>query len=122
LVQVYSNILSNAVKYSGGSRRIEVSLSVAGQTVVTRIRDFGEGIRADLLPRIFEPFVQARPGLTLAAGLGMGLAVVRQLVTAHDGDVWARSEGEGCGSEFEVRLPVTPMGTNTGSVALNRAG
>ena len=106
LVQVYSNILCNAVRYSGASRRIEVTLSVEHAMAVTRVKDFGVGISADILPRIFDSFVQARPGVTLGAGLGMGLAVVRQLVHAHGGEVLARSAGEGGGSEFEVRLPI----------------
>ncbi len=61
---------------------------------MVRVRDHGLGMSPELLPRIFEPFVQATPGLTLQAGLGLGLAVVRQLVLLHDGEVEAFSAGE----------------------------
>lgn len=71
-----------------------------------RVRDFGLGISRELLPRIHEPFVQAAPGLTLQSGLGLGLAVVRQLVRLHDGDVQAFSKGENMGCEFVLHLPL----------------
>jgi PAS domain S-box-containing protein len=106
LTQVFMNVLSNAVKYSGDSRRIEVSAAREGEFAVVRFRDWGLGMAPELLPRIFEPFVQATPGLTLQAGLGLGLAVVRQLVRLHDGRVEAFSEGEGRGSEFLFHFPL----------------
>jgi two-component system, chemotaxis family, CheB/CheR fusion protein len=106
LTQVFGNVLNNAVKFSGESRRIEVSAVREGDFVVVRFRDWGLGIAPELLPRIFEPFVQATPGLTLQAGLGLGLTVVLQLVRLHEGRIEAFSEGEGKGSEFVFKLPL----------------
>lgn len=105
LVQIFTNLLDNAQKYSGAARRIELRARPEAGNVVVRIRDHGVGMSADFLPRVFEPFVQANPGLTLQAGMGLGLAVVRQLVRLHGGEVRAASEGEGLGSEFTVSLP-----------------
>ncbi len=104
LTQIFMNVLGNAVKYSGDSRLVEVSAERHGDTAVVRVRDYGLGIAPEILPRIFEPFVQAKPGLTLQAGLGLGLAVVRQLMLLHDGEVEALSDGELLGSEFVLRL------------------
>lgn len=106
LTQVFMNVLGNAVKYSGDSRRIEVSAGREGGAAVVRVRDHGLGMSPELLPRIFEPFVQAKPGVTLQAGLGLGLAVVRQLLRLHDGEVEAFSDGENRGSVFVLRLPL----------------
>ncbi len=108
LTQVFSNLIGNALKYSGASRRIEISAQRSGNEAVVRVRDFGQGIPADLRSRIFEPFFQATPGLTLKSGLGLGLSVVRQLVHLHQGDVAAFSAGDNGGSEFVVRLPLLP--------------
>lgn len=105
LTQVLVNILANALKYSGQSRRVEIAAAHESGEVVVRVRDYGQGIAAELLPRIFDPFVQASPGLTLDAGMGMGLAVVKELVRLHGGSVHAFSAGENQGSEFVVRLP-----------------
>jgi signal transduction histidine kinase/PAS domain-containing protein len=106
LTQVFVNILGNALKYSGDSRLVEVSAAREGETAVVRVRDHGLGIPPEVLPRIFEPFVQAKPGVTLREGLGLGLAVVRQLMRLHDGEVEARSAGENLGSELVLRLPL----------------
>ena len=107
LTQVFMNVLGNAVKYSGDSRRIEVSAAREGDTAVVRVRDHGLGIPPEVLPRIFEPFVQAKPGVTLQEGLGLGLAVVRQLMRLHGGEVEAFSRGEKMGSELVLRLPLS---------------
>jgi PAS domain S-box-containing protein len=107
LTQVFVNLIGNALKYSGKSRRIEVSAARREKEIVVRVRDYGQGITADLLPRVFDPFVQAKPGVTLEAGMGMGLAVVRELVRLHGGTVEASSGGTNQGSEFIVRLPAT---------------
>jgi signal transduction histidine kinase/FixJ family two-component response regulator len=106
LAQVFMNVLGNAVKYSGQSRRVEVAVAREGGEAVVRFRDYGVGISPELLPRIFDPFVQAAPGLTMQTGLGLGLAVVRQLVRLHDGEVEAFSAGESKGSEFVLRFPL----------------
>lgn len=102
------NVLVNAVKYCGDSRRIEVAARRDGHAAVVRVRDYGLGVSPELLQLIFEPFVQATPGLTLqGGGLGLGLAVVRQLVRRHDGEVEAKSTGPGHGGEFVLRLPLS---------------
>ncbi len=106
LNQVVVNVLGNAMKYSGDARRIDVSVSSTPGAVAISVRDHGQGIPAELLPHIFEPFMQARPAITIQEGLGLGLTVVRQLAELHGGRVEAFSEGEGKGSEFVLHLPL----------------
>ena len=105
LTQIFVNLLGNALKYSGDARRIELAVHSEGPWLAVSVRDHGIGIPKEFLPRVFEPFVQANPGLTLAEGIGLGLAVVRELVRLHGGEVAAFSAGEGRGSCFVVRLP-----------------
>ena len=107
LAQVFMNLLTNAAKYGGESRRIAVSAAVEGSEAVVRVRDWGVGIAPELLPRVFDLFVQSSHTLDRSdGGLGMGLSVVRRLVELHGGTVEAHSEGPGRGSEFIVRLPL----------------
>ena len=113
LDQVFGNLLNNASKYSNSGSRISVSAErgpVGGERppeVVVRVRDEGIGIAPDLLPRIFDLFVQATGALDRAAGgLGIGLTLVQRLVKMHGGSVEAHSDGLGQGSEFVVRLPI----------------
>ena len=104
LMQVVSNLLTNAAKYTedGGDIGLQV---VNGSTYVeVRVRDSGQGIARERLPHVFDLFVQASD--VDRGGLGLGLAVVRGLVQRHGGTIEARSEGAGRGSEFVVRLPV----------------
>jgi signal transduction histidine kinase len=108
LTQIFVNILTNALKYSGEARQIDITATKKDQNVVVSIRDYGPGIHPELLSRIFEPFVQAKPTVTLEGGLGLGLAVVRQLVSLHGGRVEAFSSGEPPGSEFVIHLPLAP--------------
>ena len=106
LCQVFSNLLINAAKYTNPGGRIEVSLEARPGVAIGRVRDNGIGIAADQLPRIFDLFSQGAPASNAAAGgLGVGLAVARQLVQLHAGSISAHSGGTGCGSEFIVRLP-----------------
>ncbi len=108
LVQVLSNLLTNAAKYTadGGMVAVEVSIQAAEVRIV--VRDNGIGMPTDLLPRVFDLFVQAeRTGDRAQGGLGIGLALVKTLVELHGGAVTAASEGLGQGSEFTVRLPRT---------------
>lgn len=105
--QVFGNLLTNAVKHSGAAGRIEVAAERRGSTVVVSVCDDGPGISPELLPRIFDPFVQAKPSLTLEGGLGLGLAVVRQIVVQHHGKVEALSGNGRRGSEFFVHLPLS---------------
>jgi len=107
LVQVFSNILSNAAKYTPVGGHIRVSAQQLGSSVELRVRDNGVGIAPDLLPRVFDLFSQADQTLERAeGGLGIGLALVQRIVLLHGGEVQAFSEGTGAGSEFVVKLPV----------------
>jgi signal transduction histidine kinase/ActR/RegA family two-component response regulator len=107
LEQVIGNLLSNAVKYTPEGGRIRVQAERRGTAAALRVADTGIGIAPDLLDRIFEPFTQAATSLARSeGGLGLGLALVRGLVTLHDGTVRARSDGPGEGTEVEVMLPL----------------
>ncbi|MFL6237748.1 MAG: ATP-binding protein [Thermoanaerobaculia bacterium] len=111
LEQVFTNLLRNAVKFTGRQGHVEISARRRDGEAVVLVSDDGAGISADLLPRIFDLFVQGEQGLDRSgAGLGIGLTLVRSLVEMHGGRVEARSDGPGQGSEFEVRLPLTPAG------------
>jgi signal transduction histidine kinase len=107
LLQVFTNLLENAAKFTPENGNVFVVLDVEPPEAVIRIRDNGIGIRAEDADRIFELFAQARPALDeTRPGLGIGLAIVRDLVTMHGGTVQAQSSGPGNGSEFIVRLPL----------------
>ena len=107
LEQVVSNLLRNAVKFTEPRGHIALSVRREESEAVVRVRDDGAGIPADLLPRVFDLFAQGEQGLDRSeAGLGIGLTLVRSLVEMHGGQVAARSDGPGRGSEFEVRLPL----------------
>jgi PAS domain S-box-containing protein len=106
LEQVVTNLVSNALKFtpSGGTIRVWVGVEDAG--AVLRVSDTGVGMSAELLPRIFDLFVQGdQPPERASGGLGIGLTLVRQLVELHGGGVEARSAGAGQGSVFTIRLP-----------------
>jgi len=106
LGQVLVNLLINAAKYTDAGGEVSLSLERDEDEAVVRIRDTGIGIDPDLLPHVFDLFVQADPSSRRAeAGLGIGLALVRSLVERHGGRVSAASAGPGLGSEFTVRLP-----------------
>jgi PAS domain S-box-containing protein len=111
LSQVFSNLLINAAKYTDSGGHIQVRATHEGREVVVAIRDNGIGISAEMIPRLFTMFSQADAALDRAeGGLGIGLSLVRGLVTLHGGSIEARSEGIGRGSEFIVRIPVrTPL-------------
>jgi PAS domain S-box-containing protein len=107
LTQMFANILHNAAKYTPDGGSIRMTLTHEGGEAVVRVRDNGQGIAPDLLPRIFETFTQADQSLARSAGgLGIGLALVRRLTDLHGGTVRASSDGPGMGSEFELRLPL----------------
>lgn len=106
LAQIFSNLISNAAKYTDPGGHILVNVEANGTDVVVSVRDTGIGIPADHLPKVFEMFSQVESALDRSkGGLGIGLALVRGLVQMHKGTVIARSEGLGKGSEFIVRLP-----------------
>jgi PAS domain S-box-containing protein len=107
LAQVVWNLLSNAVKFTPRGGRVDVALKRAGAAAELRITDSGEGIPPALLPYIFDRFRQADGSTTRRyGGLGLGLAIVRQLVELHGGEVHAESAGRGQGATFTVRLPI----------------
>ena len=101
--QILTNLLSNAVKFTPEGGKIDLAVERTPSQIVMRIRDTGNGITADRLPYIFDMF---HKGDGPAAGLGIGLAVVKGLTELHGGSVEARSSGVGQGSEFIVRLPL----------------
>jgi two-component system, sensor histidine kinase len=104
--QIVNNIVGNAVKYTPAGGSIRIRLACEGGDAVLRIEDTGYGIAPELLPRIFDLFVQGERTLDRAqGGLGIGLTLVRRLVALHGGTVSAFSEGPGRGSVFTVRLP-----------------
>jgi len=106
--QIFSNLLANAVKYTEPGGRIEVSLRSDDDRAVFRVRDTGIGIEAELLPHVFDLFVQADRSLARSqGGLGIGLTLVKTLVGMHGGTVEAQSAGKDLGSEFIVRLPLS---------------
>jgi diguanylate cyclase (GGDEF)-like protein len=107
LRQIISNLLDNASKYTGEGGSISVAMAVHAQTVSITVADNGVGIAPEVLPTIFEMFVQDTRDRALSnGGLGIGLAVVRDLVRAHGGTVSATSAGKNLGSQFVVTLPL----------------
>ena len=106
LAQVIANLLMNAAKYTPAAGHITVSAEREHEEVVIRVRDTGIGIPPEVLPRIFDLFVQERQASDRSqGGLGLGLTIVRNLIERHRGTVSAYSGGPGQGSEFVVRLP-----------------
>ena len=107
LTQVLLNLLNNAAKYTGEGGAISLRVERGNNEAVIRVRDNGYGIAPNVLPHVFDLFVQAdsTPGRSLG-GLGIGLTIVRRLTELHGGRVEAHSEGVGRGSEFIVRLPI----------------
>jgi signal transduction histidine kinase len=105
LEQVFVNLLVNAAKYTDAGGEVDLSVERGDREAIIRVRDTGIGIAPDVLPTVFDLFVQADPAQRAEAGLGIGLALVRSLVEAHGGRVTAASAGLRWGSEFVVRLP-----------------
>jgi len=106
LVQVFWNLLHNAVKFSPAGGRVEVEVEADETETIVRIKDTGQGIPPEFLPFVFERFRQADGSKTRSfGGLGLGLALVKSFVEAHSGTVSAESNGLGQGSCFTVRLP-----------------
>ena len=108
IAQVVANLLNNAAKYTPDGGRIVVEAVAEDGCAVARVRDNGIGIPADMIPELFKLFVQGEVVSSRAkGGLGIGLALVRDLVNLHDGEVSASSDGPGKGSQFVVRLPMS---------------
>ncbi|WP_161786368.1 PAS domain S-box protein [Methylobacter sp. BBA5.1] len=109
LSQVVSNLLNNAAKYTGAGGQIMLSVETVDNDILIRVRDSGRGIDPSALPNLFQLFYQVDSTIDRAeGGLGIGLALVKSLVTMHGGEVWATSAGRHQGSEFVVRLPALP--------------
>ncbi len=107
MAQIIANLLTNAAKYTDEGGTIAVRAARENDDIVVRVEDNGLGIAADLLPRIFDPFVQAPRGMDRSeGGLGIGLTLVRSLLQLHSGSVRAYSDGPGRGSTFVIRLPM----------------
>ncbi len=107
LGQVVANLLTNAARYTEPGGDVRLAAWGDGEDIAISVRDNGRGISAEMLPRLFDLFYQGERGVDRAeGGLGIGLALVKSLVEMHGGQVEARSDGPGCGSEFIVRLPV----------------
>lgn len=108
LRQVFSNLLSNALKYTDAQGHIRVSARSTGYWAEIQVADDGAGIPASFLPRVFEPFSQAVDATTrTSGGLGIGLAIAKSIVNLHGGSITVRSEGEGRGSVFVVQVPLS---------------
>lgn len=105
LLQIFVNLLTNAVKYTPEGGTIWLKFTVEAEEAVIRVVDDGIGIAPEMLARIFDVFTQMEPARS-GGGLGLGLALVKELVTLHEGSVQAVSDGVGQGSQFTVRLPV----------------
>jgi len=111
LQQVVWNLLSNAVKFTPAGGCVSVKLESVGDYAQITVHDTGKGITPEFLPRVFDYFQQEDGATTRKfGGLGLGLAIVRQLVELHGGVVWAESQGEGLGATFTVRLPLMRAG------------
>lgn len=107
MLQVITNLLTNAAKYTKRKGEVALVVEVEGGQVVIRVKDNGAGINPELLPRVFDLFVQGtQTSERSLGGLGIGLAIVRKLVEMHEGSVSAESPGLGLGSEFTVRIPI----------------
>jgi PAS domain S-box-containing protein len=107
LEQIVSNLLSNAVKYTDPGGQVRVELRTEGGEAVLRVRDTGVGIAPEMVPQVFDLFVQGERRLDRSqGGVGIGLTLVRRLVELHDGKAEVTSAGPGKGSEFVIRLPL----------------
>jgi len=119
LEQVIWNLLANAIKFTPAGGRVDVVVEAVGDHMEVRVVDTGQGIGPGFLPHVFERFRQADGAATQRqAGLGLGLAIVRQIVALHGGAVHVASEGEGRGATFTVRLPVSAVSTGREQAAL----
>jgi signal transduction histidine kinase len=115
LTQVVSNLLDNASKYTAEGGVISLELAVFGDSLTVAVRDNGMGITREALPCVFDLFVQETRALPLCnGGLGVGLAIVRDLVEAYGGTVVGTSAGKDCGSEFVVTLPLADCTSRPG--------
>jgi CheY-like chemotaxis protein len=121
--QIAINLLSNAFKFTTTGGRVTARLQRQGDSARFSVEDTGVGIDAELLPRLFAPFVQGSAGVARRAGMGIGLSIVRSLVELHGGRARAESEGSGRGARFIVELPsIAPPPQTETLVPLAAAG
>ena len=119
LEQMVWNLLSNAVKFTGPGGNVRITCATEGDFAVLAVKDNGEGIDPQFLPEVFEMFRQADGSISRKhSGMGIGLALVRQLAELHQGTVTAASEGVGKGAEFKIRIPLSRETTQAGIPAL----
>jgi signal transduction histidine kinase/ActR/RegA family two-component response regulator len=117
LTQAFSNLLNNAAKYTDTGGEIRVDARTTGSHVIVLVRDDGAGISADLMPKLFTIFEQGRTTIDRSkGGLGIGLALVKNLVELHGGHVAATSDGPGRGATFAVTLPLATRAEIAGSI------
>jgi signal transduction histidine kinase/ActR/RegA family two-component response regulator len=122
LAQVFSNLLNNAAKYTPNGGQITLGAHRRGANVVVSVRDNGAGMRAEVLARVFDPFVQGSRSYNRSqGGLGIGLTLARSIVELHGGGIEARSAGLGQGSELVVRLPLLQADAAAPSIEPQRA-
>jgi len=118
LVQAFSNLLDNAIKFSGPGTAVKINCQQTANTITVKFEDQGHGIASDFLPLVFERFRQEDGSKTRShGGLGLGLALVKSFVEAHHGTIKAESEGVGRGSSFTVTLPCTEATAATAASA-----
>ena len=123
LQQVVWNLLCNAVKFTPKGGRVQIHLQRIRSHVEIIVRDTGQGIRAEVLPHVFDRFRQGDSTSTRShGGLGLGLALVRSLVELHGGTVTAESPGEGSGATFVVKLPIMLAGADSGPARVEIVG
>jgi two-component system CheB/CheR fusion protein len=121
LQQIQANLVGNASKYSPPGSEVRIEVRRDAEHALIRVSDTGRGIEPDVLPRIFDLFVQGRQSIERPeGGLGIGLTLARSLVELHNGSIEARSAGVGLGSVFTVRLPLAVAPTTTGPKASPR--
>ena len=121
VVQIYANILSNAVKFTPQGGHVVVRAGIDGHELLVNIRDNGIGLDAETIPRIFRMFEQSKTvNGQFSSGLGIGLSLSREFAEMHGGTVEAYSEGPGKGSEFVIRLPVLDSGDSRQPVPLTQ--
>jgi signal transduction histidine kinase len=122
LAQVIDNLLGNAAKYSPLDQEIVLAVRQEGEAAVLEVRDRGVGIAPEHLPHLFDRFYRAPgPGTEQVKGLGLGLAIARDLIAAHGGEITAESAGLGQGSTFRVRLPLASEPSQRREPALTTA-
>ena len=111
-------LLTNAAKYTEPGGRVTISAQRVGESIEIRVRDTGIGIAPQMLPRVFDLFAQETQALSRSqGGLGLGLTIVRSLVTLHGGTVSAHSAGLGSGTEFTIRLPAIDLPVSPSMIA-----